>query len=206
MKKILLLILIAFSFIGLTGCNEVTDEPVNVDLTGVVFKSLTYTYDGNPVGIYVENLPEGLTVEYVGNGVVEVGQYEIKAIIKDSNGNKLATLLANIRIVLPDPETQPGTEPNPGTQPEPTPTPGNDYDLSNVVFLDVEYTYDGNPVSIYLSNLPEGLTVEYSGNGVTEVGTHEVTATVKTADGTVLATYKANIVIVDSSDVELPLV
>lgn len=182
MKKILLLILLVFSIIGLASCNdEVTTEPIQVDLTNVVFKNVTYTYDGNPVSAYLENLPEGLIVEYVGNGVVEVGNYEVKAIIKDSNGNKLATLLANIRI-------------NPAV------------DVSGVKFEGTEYVYDGESVSIFVTNLPEGLTVEYSGNNVSEIGNHEVTATIKDKDGKVLLVLKASIVIVKASDVELPLV
>jgi hypothetical protein len=183
MKKILLLILLLFTMVGLASCNEevTTEQPEIVDITNVSFKSVTHTYDGNPVSIYVTNLPEGLTVEYVGNGVVEVGSYEVKAIIKDSKGNKVATIFANIII-------------NPAV------------DLSLVKFEGTEYVYDGESVSIYVTNLPDGVTVEYAGNGVSEIGTHEVTATIKDKDGKVLLNLKANIVIVKPSDVELPLV
>ena len=183
MKKILLLILLVFSMFGLASCNEEAqnEPPVIVDLTSVVFKNVKHTYDGNPVSVYVENLPENLTVEYVGNGVIEVGNYEVKAIIKDSKGNKVATFFAEITIVSP-------------------------VDVSGVKFEGTEYVYDGESVSIFVSDLPDGVTVEYSGNGVSEIGTHEVTATIKDKDGKVLIVLKANIVIVKASDVELPLV
>ena len=49
-------------------------------------------------------------------------------------------------------------------------------DFSNVKFESITLTYDGLTHSILVENLPEGVSVAYSGNNVSEVGTHTVTA------------------------------
>jgi hypothetical protein len=49
-------------------------------------------------------------------------------------------------------------------------------DMSGVVFNGITVTYDGNEHSVFVSNLPNGVTVaSYVGNARTEVGTHTVT-------------------------------
>ena len=49
-------------------------------------------------------------------------------------------------------------------------------DFSNVKFESITLTYDGLTHSILVENLPEGVSVAYAGNNVSEVGTHTVTA------------------------------
>ena len=51
-----------------------------------------------------------------------------------------------------------------------------DYDMSEVVFEDLTVEYDGQPHSILATNLPEGVTAAYDGNGQTEIGAYTVTA------------------------------
>ncbi|MBE7082741.1 MAG: hypothetical protein E7378_03610 [Clostridiales bacterium] len=52
-----------------------------------------------------------------------------------------------------------------------------DYDMSQVTFNDVVVEYDGNAHYIQISGeLPQGVSVTYSGNYQTEVGTYVVTA------------------------------
>ncbi len=51
------------------------------------------------------------------------------------------------------------------------------YDMTGVVFNDLTVTYDKNSHSIFATNLPEGVTVEYSNNGKTEPGVYEIVAT-----------------------------
>ncbi len=54
--------------------------------------------------------------------------------------------------------------------------------LTGISFSDKTFTYDGTPKSIEVTNLPQGATVTYVGNGVSEVGVHTVTATIKKAN------------------------
>ena len=57
-------------------------------------------------------------------------------------------------------------------------------DLSGITFEDAVYFYDGTPKSIAISGeLPEGVTVAYSGNDWTQPGAYVVTATFTVEDG-----------------------
>ncbi|MBZ4037609.1 T9SS type A sorting domain-containing protein [Flavobacterium sp. 17A] len=54
--------------------------------------------------------------------------------------------------------------------------------INAVTFSNAEFTYDGNPHSIEVANLPTGASVSYSGNnGVVNVGTYTITATITPA-------------------------
>ena len=50
--------------------------------SNMVFKDTTIVYDGKSHSIYVNNVPEGVEVEYTGNERIEPGIYEIKAVFK----------------------------------------------------------------------------------------------------------------------------
>ena len=52
------------------------------------------------------------------------------------------------------------------------------YDFKGVVFMNQTYEYDGFPKTNHVSGLPEGLTVEYTGDIRWDPGTNEVTATI----------------------------
>ena len=53
-----------------------------------------------------------------------------------------------------------------------------DYDMSNVKFEDKTFTYDGNEHTLEITGtLPEGVSVSYTNNKLTEVGSIEATAT-----------------------------
>ena len=196
MKKIIYLLLILLTMIFVTSCND--DNKTNIppivdpgnggetiDLSGVVFEGIEVTYDGKTYSIEVSNLPEGLNVSYVGNGVSEVGTHEVKAIIQDKEKNILKELTATIIIKAKEEQT---------------------VDLSGVKFEDETFTYDGETHSIYISNLPKGLEVEYEGNEATEVGTHTVKAKIYDEKGNFLKELAATLKIINKHDVELPLV
>ncbi|MBR1677378.1 MAG: InlB B-repeat-containing protein, partial [Clostridia bacterium] len=72
-------------------------------------------------------------------------------------------------------ETSSEKESDPTDKPD-TPVEKKDYDMSNVVFEDASFVYDGQPHFIYATNLPEGVTVVYKNNGNIQVGTYNVTA------------------------------
>ncbi len=66
-------------------------------LTGITFHSQSFIYDGKEKSIEVSNLPAGATVEYTGNGIAEVGEHTITAIVKKDNYEDL-TLSAKLTI------------------------------------------------------------------------------------------------------------
>jgi hypothetical protein len=53
-----------------------------------------------------------------------------------------------------------------------------DDDLGDFTFADATFTYDGNSHSLAATNVPEYVTVTYTNNGKTNVGTYTVTATI----------------------------
>ena len=83
-----------------------------------------------------------------------------------------------------------------------------DYDLSNIVFKDTTYIYDGENKSILIEgSLPDGLTVTYVGNGQTEVGTYEIEAIFTNSNSEYKnpSSIKAVLTIVEEEKVELSM-
>ena len=128
---------------------------------GLSFPSASFEYDGAPKSLSVfGNLPSGITVEYEGNGVVEVGEYTVTAsfVIENENYYPIEDMQATLTI----------TE---ATEHEPS------VDLSGISFEGATYTYDGEEKSLAISGtLPEGVTVEYTNNGKTDAGSYVVEA------------------------------
>lgn len=201
MKKLICLFLIVLSITVLVGCgDEATDgneenpgsETVgDATNTDIVLNDLIVNYNGEIHSIEVENLPEGYSVAYIGNDVTSVGQYKVMAFISNEKGELILTLEATIIIKEAD-----NTEPE--TNPEDV--------FSNIVFNSLTIVSDGNSHSINISNLPEGYTVTYIGNGVTEVGHHVVKAEIYNSDNECVYTISSFIHILAKSAVELPLV
>ncbi len=127
------------------------------DLGGISFEDTTYTYDGTAKSVFVKGvLPEGLSVEYSGNGRINAGTYSVTATFAGDydNYNEIAPI--TVRLVIEK----------------------ADYDLSGITFADTTFAYDGTEKSVLVQGtLPAGLKVEYSGNGMVTVGTYSVTAT-----------------------------
>ena len=127
------------------------------DLGGITFEDATFTYDGSEKSVFVKGvLPEGLSVEYTGNGRINAGTYSVTATFAGDydNYNEIAPI--TVRLVIEK----------------------ADYDLSGITFADTTFAYDGTEKSVLVQGtLPAGLKVEYSGNGMVTVGTYSVTAT-----------------------------
>ena len=81
----------------------------------------------------------------------------------------------------------------------------NSIDLSKLVFESLKVNFDGNTHSIYALNIPENVTVEYVGNGVSEEGSHTVIAKFYYNEK-LIKEITATITIVKNPNVELPLV
>jgi hypothetical protein len=195
MKKLLYLLLVVFSLSFLIGCEpqeddkttggDVLTEVEGIDFSNVKFESTTLTYDGLTHSIYVENLPEGVSVAYSGNNVSEVGTHTVTAKFYKDNV-RVHEMTATITILEKEID--------------------DTVDFSSVVFEGITVLYDGNSHSIFVANLKDDFTVSYEGNGVKEVGTHTVIAKIFDKDNNLVHELSAKIIITQSTDVELPLV
>ncbi|MBO4535149.1 MAG: hypothetical protein J5755_04360, partial [Clostridia bacterium] len=152
------------SFTGDANHNAVADMTATLIINKVdyplelSFASAEFNYDGQPHSIEVQGeLPEGITIEYEGNGQINAGRYQVVATFVgvDDNHNPIQPMSVGLTINKVD------------------------YDLSGVSFEDASVTYDGEPHSILVSGLPEGLSVNYSNNGRTEAGSYTITATIE---------------------------
>ncbi len=135
---------------------KLTINKATYDMSGVTFENATLGYNGAAQSISVSGkLPDGVTVSYAGNEQTNIGEYEVIARFEgdENNYNAIEELTATLTIAK-------------GT-----------YDLSGVTFDDESFEYDGTQKSITLSGkLPEGVSVQYDGNGQTTIGTYLVTA------------------------------
>ena len=149
----------------------------SVDITGITFESASFEYTGGEIYLECDNIPDDVWVDYEGNGQVEIGEYEVTAIIYDMLDNELGRLTATLTITEAE---------------EKTPTEGGgsedgEIDLSNVIFVDQTLQYTGTHVAVAVRNLPaEGVEVHYTYelDGVVlkemiEVGVYTVKATIK---------------------------
>lgn len=198
--KILVLILVLglFTF-SLSACNNSTDnpdpdpnnivdpdpnpnpnpepdpDPEPIDVSNVSFYGSVFTYDGKPHSLSVnpKTIPVGVSVEYVGNGQTEIGEYTVKAILKDTNGNVLSELTATMKINKPK------------------------KNVSKVKFEDATYEWaKGQTYTLTATNVPDGVNAVYENNILTDIGTKE--ATVKLYDdydNELLATLTATLTV-----------
>ena len=75
----------------------ITEE--DIEKLGIEFNDASFIYDGTSKSLSVNNLPEGFTVSYKNNEQVNVGTYEVEAIITgDENYNGTITLKATMTI------------------------------------------------------------------------------------------------------------
>ena len=120
----------------------------------MVFADKSVAYDGNAHSLEATNLPDGVTVTYIGNNQTNVGTYTVLAVFSgdSANYNPIANMTATLTINKAS------------------------YDMSQVVFADKSVAYDGNAHSLEATNLPDGVTVTYIGNNQTNVGTYTVLA------------------------------
>lgn len=144
--------------------NSLLDAPLSSDMSvyakfslniinGVTFENVETTYDGTEKTIAVNNLPDGASVVYdKANTYINAGEYTVTATVSQENDEDLqltATLTINKAI----------------------------YDMSGVVFVDKTVTYNGESHSITATNLPNGVTAQYTGNNQINADEYTITAT-----------------------------
>jgi hypothetical protein len=105
-----------------------------------IYELVGYTckYDGLVHKVELNNeLPEGAKIEYLyGNSFINVGEYEVKAVISKDGYNPM-TLSTTLIIEKAD------------------------YDESEIIFNDLNVVYDGKAKTIEATNIPDGVTVKY---------------------------------------------
>ena len=120
-------------------------------------------YNGREQSVMLENLPNGIGVEYRGNEKREVGEYTAKAILNvfDTRNYNAPTIADCDWKILK-----------------------SDYDMSKVSwnYTPGGFTYDGQEKVVELSNLPEDVQVSYSGNKGVDAGEYTATAVFATTD------------------------
>lgn len=104
MKRISLLILLMFSILILSSCDE--EEKTTSSSTSIVtsssvssksetiyfdFETASFFYDGTEKSIYVNDLDEKYTVEYIGNSKIDAGVYPVTARIYLKEDNSLVS-------------------------------------------------------------------------------------------------------------------
>ena len=141
-----------------TAAFTVVIGKADYDMSGVSFEDATYTYDGGEKTLTVTGaLPEGVTVSYSANTLTDAGELEVTATFTGEdtdNYNAIDPMTATLTIRKAT------------------------YDMSGVSFEDATYTYDGGEKTLTVTGaLPEGVTVSYSANTLTDAGELEVTAT-----------------------------
>lgn len=144
----------------LTAVLKINKKSLDEAIADLGFASTTVAYDAAPHSILLSGaLPEGISVEYVGNGVSEIGEHAVYANITlvDTQNYTLTILRREATIRIINPIVAAGLE-----------------------FASKEVVYDGTAKSVTVSGL-ERLTgnvtfLEYVGGSETNVGTYTVTA------------------------------
>ena len=130
-----------------------TINKASYDMSRVVFADKSVAYDGNAHSLEATNLPDGVTVTYIGNNQTNVGTYTVLAVFSGdgANYNPIANMTATLTV----------------TQNK----------VQGVTFDSRTVTYDGAAHSLAIEgNLPQGIAVVYEGNSQTNAGTYTVTA------------------------------
>lgn len=142
---------------------------VPIDFSNISFEDIEVVYDGQPHEILCQNVPSFATVTYINNVATGIGTYNAKAIIKAPNYNDL-TLKATMKIIGKT--------------------------ITGVSLNDKSFEYDGQAHSLEVEGiLPDGVSVSYSNNSLTNVGSKTVTATLS-GEGYVTLKLSATLTIV----------
>lgn len=141
------------NFDTVTLSATLTINKASYDMSQVVFADKSVAYDGNAHSLEATNLPDGVTVTYIGNNQTNVGTYTVLAVFSgdSANYNPIANMTATLTV----------------TQNK----------VQGITFADAVVTYDGAAHSLAIEgNLPQGVAVVYEGNSQTNAGAYTVTA------------------------------
>ena len=143
-------------------------------IEGVSLENGNFVYDGTEKSIEVTgDVPEGVSVSYAGNGKVNAGEYSVTAVL---TGDGYETLTLTAKIIIAKAK------------------------ITGVTLEDASFTYDANAQhSIKIvGTIPDGTSIEYTGNKQTNAGTYKVTAVI-TGENYETLILEATMTIVNSS-------
>ena len=134
----------------------ITVNKADYDMSGVIFADVEFVYDGTEKTLTLGGeLPDGMTYSLSENFRTEAGVTVVTAtfIGDGENYNAIPDMTATLTVAKAT------------------------YDMSGITFEDVTFVMDGTVRYIEISGeLPEGVSVEYIGNGQSEEGVYTVTA------------------------------
>ena len=134
----------------------ITVNKADYDMSGVIFADVEFVYDGTEKILTLGGeLPDGVTYSLSENFRTEAGVTEVVASFAGDaeNYNAIPDMTATLTVAKAT------------------------YDMSGITFEDATFVKDGTAKSIEISGeLPEGVSVEYIGNGQSEEGVYTVTA------------------------------
>ncbi|MBQ6389300.1 MAG: BspA family leucine-rich repeat surface protein [Mogibacterium sp.] len=117
---------------------------------------LEYVYDGTEKGISLEGLPEGVVPVYSNNRATDAGEYTASAELEYDEHNRNKPFAPSQEWSISR----------------------TSYDMSGVKWDYTDsFVYNGSPVTIGLTGLPEGVRPVYSGNTATDSGEYEASVT-----------------------------
>ncbi len=170
MKKILhillpllLLTLCVALFAACSPSGDGGNTTTKIKIEGITFPDATYDYDGKTYrSISIAGkLPEGVSVTYSGNNVMEHGTYTVWAVFHTANGYE-------DKYELPEPMSAKLTIRYVDLRET----------IRNIDFISRSYYYDGEEKFMEIDGiLPEGVHANYSGNKNIDVGEYDVTVT-----------------------------
>ena len=143
-------------------------------IEGVSLENGNFVYDGTEKSIEViGDVPAGVSVSYAGNGKVNAGEYSVTAVL---TGDGYETLTLTAKIIIAKAK------------------------ITGVTLEDASFTYDENAQhSIKIvGTIPDGTSIEYTGNKQTNAGTYKVTAVI-TGENYETLILEATMTIVNSS-------
>lgn len=128
-----------------------------IDLSNVEFNDMNVTYNGNEYVYELDiELPNGISrIEYLNNRHTDAGSYDvtIKFVLENDSYKPVENKVVKLNIAQAE------------------------FDMSNILFEDIEYTYDGESKSIIISgDLDPNISISYRNNEQINVGNYLVTA------------------------------
>ena len=115
-------------------------------------------FNGRKQGVYLDNIPNGITVTYEDNEGIDIGRYtaKVKLAVADPENYNIPTVYSCDWEIVPA-----------------------HVNISDVRwdFIPEAFVFDGEKKEVSLRNLPKMLDVKYSGNTATEAGHYTAVAT-----------------------------
>ncbi len=166
---LLMLCVCVFTACNIPGNNTPSAPTEKTKIEGIEFPDATYNYDGKTYRslAIVGSLPEGVSVTYSGNDVMEYGTYTVYAVFHAAAGYEdkyelPAPMSAKLTINYVDLREQ----------------------IKNIDFLDQTFTYSGEEKFMEIDGvLPEGVHASYEGNSNIDAGAYTVKVTFSFDEG-----------------------